>query len=457
MVLAPGREGPNPQRCSAGDEAFPALEIPGAPESRVKWPIPMPSGAAAAHGQALFGYKTVQLKRGEERKGRAIVKSIWVLDDTTVNGRPMHEWARECLSMAAKGASLDELRDFCNENGVPARRKEFWSQSTWNSLLQPAVLMKYCGHEVWNVHRKNGTRRPPEEWLVVENAHPALITEEEALAIRSGPGADTKKRFDRHNRHRKQSRYLLSGGLFKCGRCGANMVGYRSTAGYYYLCGSQSYRRGLGCGAGVYVRQTDVESEVIAGVRELAEKCADRKRFASLVNEEIRKVWRQAVGHDPNAEKQLAQIDRKQANVGRAIADGCEDIAWANAELRRLDAERAKLTPASAPLGKAPQIDAAMALAYRDQIERSLTKAGPDATRGLLRECVETVTLLPDSLEFEIGYTLPAAVMKEGSGSLSDAGAYRDRTGSGGWIRTSDLRVMSPTSFQTAPPRSSPR
>jgi hypothetical protein len=25
--------------------------------------------------------------------------------------------------------------------------------------------------------------------------------------------------------------------------------------------------------------------------------------------------------------------------------------------------------------------------------------------------------------------------------------------GSGGWIRTSDLRVMSPTSYQTAPPR----
>ena len=25
--------------------------------------------------------------------------------------------------------------------------------------------------------------------------------------------------------------------------------------------------------------------------------------------------------------------------------------------------------------------------------------------------------------------------------------------GSGGWIRTNDLRVMSPTSYQTAPPR----
>ena len=27
------------------------------------------------------------------------------------------------------------------------------------------------------------------------------------------------------------------------------------------------------------------------------------------------------------------------------------------------------------------------------------------------------------------------------------------QSGSGGWIRTNDLRVMSPTSYQTAPPR----
>ena len=75
--------------------------------------------------------------------------------------------------------------------------------------------------------------------------------------------------------------------------------------------------------------------------------------------------------------------------------------------------QRAKLTPVSAPVGKPPQIDAAVALAYRDQIERSLAKAGVDVTRGLLRECVETVTLLPDSLEFEISYTIPTAIMKE--------------------------------------------
>ncbi len=56
-------------------------------------------------GQPLFGYKSVRLHRGEEKRGRPIIKSIWALDDTIVAGRPIHEWARECLLMAARGAS----------------------------------------------------------------------------------------------------------------------------------------------------------------------------------------------------------------------------------------------------------------------------------------------------------------------------------------------------------------
>ena len=34
MVLAPGRQGPKLEGCSAGEESFPALEVPGTQE----WP-----------------------------------------------------------------------------------------------------------------------------------------------------------------------------------------------------------------------------------------------------------------------------------------------------------------------------------------------------------------------------------------------------------------------------------
>ena len=227
-------------------------------------------------GQPLWGYRSEQLVRGEEKKGRPIVKSIWVLDDTVVAGRPVHEWVRYMLvEMAAKGASLNELRDFCNRKKIPARRKRYWGHSTWVALLQPHALLKYCGHEVWNVHRKNGTKRPPSEWVVVENAHEAIITEDEARAIASVRRAASGKRFDTGYGKSRASRYLLSGGLFKCDRCGSNMTGFKTSSEFYYVCGSQPYRKGMGCGPGVYVPQAQVEAEVLEGLKGLLGVCTD--------------------------------------------------------------------------------------------------------------------------------------------------------------------------------------
>jgi DNA invertase Pin-like site-specific DNA recombinase len=45
-------------------------------------------------GQPLWGYRTVRLQRGEDRRGRLILKSIWALDDAQIGGRAVHEWAR---------------------------------------------------------------------------------------------------------------------------------------------------------------------------------------------------------------------------------------------------------------------------------------------------------------------------------------------------------------------------
>jgi site-specific DNA recombinase len=191
-------------------------------------------------GQPLFGYRAERLQRGEVKRGRPLVKSIWVPDETVVAGRTMREWARYCLvELAGNGASLDELVAFCNKTGIPGRRKKFWGMSTWYALLQPSVLMQYCGFGVWNVRDKQGRERPTSEWVIVENAHPALITEAEARQVAEARKANGKKRLEAGSSRARRSNYLLSGGLFRCERCGANMTGHHTGSGYYYVCGSQ--------------------------------------------------------------------------------------------------------------------------------------------------------------------------------------------------------------------------
>jgi len=362
-------------------------------------------------GQPLFGYKSVQLVRGEEKRGRPIIKSIWVLDDTLVNGRPVHEWARECLLMAAGGASLDELSDFCNQNAIPGRRKRYWGISTWNALLEPHCLFQFCGYAVWNVHRKNGSIRPASEWVTVENAHPALISEEEAQAIAAIRNRSSRKRFDTGYSRSRTSPYLLSGGLFKCERCGSNMAGLRTGNGTYYVCGSQPYRKGTGCGPGVYVPKELVEKEVVTGLQELMGICADPKGMTRQVNEELRRIFEESTGYDPQAAQRVKEVERKIDNIWKAIEDGLMDAATANARLAVLQGEREKLLGATVASDGPPQIDLETALTYRRQTEKVLAQGSPTERKQILRTWVADMKLAPERLEVAWTYQIPEPVM----------------------------------------------
>ena len=331
-------------------------------------------------------------------------------------GGHVHEWARYCLiEMAAKGASLDELRDFCNEKGIPARRGKYWSTSTWNSLLQPHALLKFCGYDVWNVHRKNGSKRDSTEWTVVENAHPAIITEDEAKAVAAARQRQrkTSRRFDKGGKRSRGSRYLLSGGLFKCARCGQNMTGRRRDKDrYYYVCGSQPYRRGKGCGPGIYVPQEKVEHQVLEGLQDLLGVCTDPKGFTTKVNEELRRIWQESTGYDPNAEQKVQAIENKIAKVRQAIEDGLEDVAWANRRLRELAQERDELTAGAARPATPPQVNVDTAMEYRRQLDKVFAQGTPAQRKRLLRSWVEKITLAPERLEVKITYRVPEPVVK---------------------------------------------
>jgi hypothetical protein len=364
-------------------------------------------------GQPLFGYRAEHLQRGEVKRGRPLIKSIWVPDETIVAGRSIREWARHCLvELAGNGASLEQLRAFCEKKRIPGRRKQYWGISTWHALLQPHVLMQYCGYAVWNVHTKAGRERPSDEWVIVERGHEALITEEEASRIaearRSFSG---KKQFNAGPSRSRTSRYLLSGGLFHCGRCGANMIGFHTDGRFYYVCGSQPYRSGMGCGRGVYVPQSQVESEVISGLRGVLDLCADPQKFTRAVNKELRQIWEASVGFRPDASGQIAAIDRKIGNIRRAVEEGLNDANWANTRLRALRAERESLAAASGKTSGPPQLDAATAMEYRRQADKLFRAGGQAERKQLLRTLVGEVKLMPEELEVNISYRLPEAIM----------------------------------------------
>jgi DNA invertase Pin-like site-specific DNA recombinase len=363
-------------------------------------------------GQPLFGYRAERLQRGEVKRGRPLIKSIWVPDEAVVAGRTMREWARHCLiELAGKGASLDELCNFCNKTGIPGRRKQFWGISTWHALLQPSVLLQYCGVGVWNVRNRSGRDRPVAEWVVVDNAHEALITGEQAQKILDVRRAGGKKQFEAGGSRAHASAYLLSGGLFRCDRCQGNMIGFHTASGYYYICGSQPYRKGMGCGPGVYVPQKQVEAEVLCGLRSVLELCADPRGFTAKVNRELRQLWEESTGIRPDAAARISAIDRKIAYIRQGLEDGLNDAKWVNGRLTELAREREEIGAAAAVTVAPPQFDVDTVMDYRRKAEKIFQQGEPAERKRLLRNWVQEVRLKPENLEVSISYRLPESVM----------------------------------------------
>ena len=189
------------------------------------------------------------------------------------------------------------------------------------------------------------------------------------------------------------------------------MTGFRTESGYYYVCGSQPYRKGMGCGPGVYVPQAQVEAEVISGLKGLVDVCVDPKRFTRKVNEELRRIWEASATVDPHADQKMQAIDKKISNIRRAVEDGLQDANWANGRLHELHAERKALAAAVTAVGQPPRIDAEAVLRYGRQTEKLFSQGEPAERKRLLRTWVQEITLAPEELEVKINYRVPDSVM----------------------------------------------
>jgi hypothetical protein len=199
------------------------------------------------------------------------------------------------------------------------------------------------------------------------------------------------------------------------------MVGFVKTRdSRYYVCNSVPNRRGLGCGAGVYVPQAEVEQEVIHGLNGLLGVCTDQRGFVRQVNAELRRIWEESNGHDPNAATKLAEIDVKIGNIRAAIEDGLADTTWANERIHGLVSQRDRLADALVLQGEAPQIDAETAMAYRRDAAKVLAHGDTAERKQFLRLWVDEIKLAPETLEVEVHYKIPEPVVDSmGAGALS--------------------------------------
>ncbi len=267
----------------------------------------------ASGGTAPFGYRKIQVP-GDNGK----MKWKWEVDPLTA---PI---VRRIYEEYISGKGLISIANGLNADGIKSARGGQWhSGQIWATLFSQRDA--YLGRLTYNKYSRkepepgSGTkkgntrkeRRDLSEWVIFENAHPAIITPEQGMAvdgIRQGK-EPLSKELDR----KKEIRILT--GLLRCGVCGKKYVIARGKKDRkYYACSSS--RWGTSCG-NRYVRCEQTEDLV---------KSIICNRVDTMEEEILKAIEEEPKVLEPVELKDIAtekdEIRRKMGNLVDAISEG---------------------------------------------------------------------------------------------------------------------------------------
>jgi DNA invertase Pin-like site-specific DNA recombinase len=186
-------------------------------------------------GTPPYGYRTEHIAMGHQK-----TKSVWVPGPR--EEVDLIRWIFNQYAFENKG--YHKIASELNEQKVPTQKGGTWSASTIRAII---FNESYIGRKVWNkqdYQTKGKKWRDRSEWIITENAHPALITKEifeqcqTVAKQRNNGGGETHKTFGT----KPASPFWLRG-VMVCDKCGSRMVGNststrtKSGGQRYYVCG----------------------------------------------------------------------------------------------------------------------------------------------------------------------------------------------------------------------------
>lgn len=118
-------------------------------------------------GVPPFGYKA---KKVSDDKGNE--KTVFEPDPVNV------PYVQELYTRYAQGEGLQRIADDFNTRGIKPLRSDTWQKSSLFSILRN---LTYTGCRVWNreENKRIGVKyKPKEQWVIVTDAHPAIISKE---------------------------------------------------------------------------------------------------------------------------------------------------------------------------------------------------------------------------------------------------------------------------------------
>lgn len=412
-------------------------------------------------GRAPFGYRIVKVQRGTKRNGEPRFRSLWEIDER--EARVIQYAVRELT--IAQQMPLDRQRRHLNEKGPDWwHRSGPWGKGTYWEMFREERLLELAGYAYWNKEygrkdrRTMGRFRPQEEWIWVPNAHPAIITEEEARMARAiiGEMATPMRGRPKDTAVRAEgSRWLLSGvnligePMFVCLCCGQRMSGNAQGGRHRdrYVCACHRYYDGLIPGGdGRRCKYAPVDKAWI----ETAVWDETERRYGNpeMLRESLRKqeelartARREAAAARGEIERELRQVEKEIENLVAALARGIDpdilqpQIAARKTRHQELEA-RLKII-LEEPLPPEPDYDRIAQLVEDLRRARALGD-GPEANRAkrrAIRWFLRQVQLDPHAGEVHLVWwpePQETTLQTRNTASLQAGGGVRTTGGVGG-------------------------
>lgn len=346
---------------------------------------------------------------------------------------------RRMFKMYLEGQGFKTIANRFNEEKIPSPRDGNWSRihdGLWSMESVRSVIINpiYVGDMVWNrraqgrFHKISGKTavsrgsvesgrlgfNPEDEWIIIPNAHEAIIDRADFLRARS-------MRQDKANRGRgggairgraKNSPYLLSG-LLKCVRCGRNYQGHRVGKGKlnrdsvrirttYYVCGGYVAKGPSVCEKALF-RQDALEEFVIGKVREWVERLLSAAGRKMLMGQVARIL--NSSKDDPREE--IGRLRARKDSIEQAADKLLELVEesnreFVNAKLAKLKQEKLQIETRLEELLRKkvtiadPKEVVEQVLGHVSRLREAMLKGNPEQRKSYLWTFVHSIEVDPD-------------------------------------------------------------
>ena len=197
---------------------------------------------------------------------------------------------RLIFSMYLEGKGGELICNYLNENNHTPPKSKHWSKNSVLGMLRNEV---YTGTTIYNKRapKKSGKKYNPEnEWLVMENTHPPIISKEDFEKVREISGR-RKRQSGTNNIDRTLTSLAPLAGLIHCKKCGEL---YLPTSGSskkrgkinYYGCGSRR-RNGKSVCDTHLVQAELLEKFVLYRIKEILTSDMYKKHFELQLTREL--------------------------------------------------------------------------------------------------------------------------------------------------------------------------